>query len=161
MIQVRVCTVVFSKDSDAEEFRTLSGDHSVLSVLNKEAVDPGDVFYLPAGRVHSIGRGILLAEIQQSSDITYRVYDFDRTDDSGQKRDLHITDAIEVMDFGVKETYKTEYERQTNDTTNLVESPYFVTNLIHCENQSLKKGLRSKRYVYNIYVSQRGSQVDL
>ncbi|MEX2336008.1 MAG: AraC family ligand binding domain-containing protein [Fulvivirga sp.] len=91
-------------------------------------VDKGDVFYIPAGRIHTIGKGIMLAEIQQTSDITYRIYDFDRVDSAGNKRELHTADAVDALDFTFYESYKTRYAHSKNDRVSLVSSPYFTTN---------------------------------
>lgn len=67
---------------------------NLLRSLNFEEVSAGDVFFIPAGRVHAIGKGILLAEIQQTSDVTYRIYDYDRRDDKGNLRELHTDLAL-------------------------------------------------------------------
>jgi mannose-6-phosphate isomerase len=101
---------------------------TLTDLLNIEPVAADDVFFLPAGRVHYIGKGILLAEIQQTSDITYRIYDFDRTDDKGQRRELHTEQALEAIDFTVHPEYKTRYEKAQNEATTLVDCPYFTTN---------------------------------
>lgn len=85
---------------------------------------PGDVFYLPAGRVHAIGAGNYLAEIQQTSDITYRVYDYDRKGPDGQPRELHVELAREAIDYTVLDDYRTDYD-QTKDVVEVVASPYF------------------------------------
>jgi len=91
-------------------------------------VAEGDTFYIPTGRVHAIGAGVLLAEIQQTSDITYRIYDYDRVDPAtGTKRELHIDQALEVIDFSVHEQYKTAYSTAVNQYAPLVKSPYFET----------------------------------
>jgi len=102
-------------------------------ILNFEEVKAGDVFFLPAGRVHFIGKGILLAEIQQTSDITYRIYDFDRVDDKGQKRELHTELALDVIDFNHYPDYKTKYTDQLNTPVQLVKNVCFTTNLLHVD----------------------------
>jgi mannose-6-phosphate isomerase len=106
--------------------------------LNFEKAKSGDVFYIPAGRVHALGPGLLLAEIQQTSDTTYRIYDWDRIDVSGFSRELHTELAVEAIDYNVYKDYKTEYEDRVNETVKLVESPYFTTNIIHLK-QAIKK----------------------
>ena len=98
----------------------------------------GDVFYIPSGRVHALGPGLLLAEIQQTSDTTYRIYDWDRIDVAGFSRELHTELAVEAIDYNVYKDYKTEYEDKKNETVKLVESPYFTTNIIHLT-QAIKK----------------------
>lgn len=99
-------------------------------ILNKETANAGDVFFLPAGRVHTIGKGLLLAEIQQTSDITYRIYDFDRVDDKGNKRELHTEEALAALDYTVYPNYKTQYTPEKNEDVKLVECPYFTTNVM-------------------------------
>jgi mannose-6-phosphate isomerase len=101
-----------------------------LELLNEESVKSGDTFYLPAGRVHTIGKGLLLAEIQQSSDITYRIFDFDRTDDEGNKRELHTEEALEALDYNYYADYKTKVSKCLNEVVPLVKSQYFETNLL-------------------------------
>jgi mannose-6-phosphate isomerase len=109
-------------------------------ILNFEEVEKGDVFYIPAGRVHALGPGVLLAEIQQTSDTTYRIYDWDRIQPDGTFREMHTVEAMEAIDFEFHKDYKTNYERKENASSKLVSSPYFTTNLI-----SIQQGL-SKDY---------------
>jgi mannose-6-phosphate isomerase len=106
--------------------------------LNFEKVKSGDVFYIPAGRVHALGPGLLLAEIQQTSDTTYRIYDWDRIDAVGFTRELHTELAVDAIDYNVYKDYKIEYEVKKNETVKLVESPCFTTNMIHIT-QAIKK----------------------
>lgn len=89
----------------------------------------GDVFYLPAGRVHSIGKGSFIVEIQQSSDITYRIYDFDRRDAAGNTRELHTELAREAIDFESSENSRITYAPENNQEVRLVTTPYFTTSL--------------------------------
>ncbi len=100
----------------------------LTEILNREQVQADDVFFLPAGRVHTIGKGLLLAEIQQTSDVTYRIYDFDRTDAEGNRRELHVEEALDAIDYRYHESYKTAYEPRENTPVELVSCPYFVTN---------------------------------
>jgi len=111
-----------------DEFEKRIKTNQVLEVMHRETVVEGDTFYIPTGRVHAIGAGVLLAEIQQTSDITYRIYDYDRVDPAtGTKRDLHIDQVLEVIDFKVHEQYKTSYSTEVNQKNLLVKSPYFET----------------------------------
>jgi mannose-6-phosphate isomerase len=103
---------------------------SLKDILNSEEVSNGDVFFIPAGRVHAIGKGILLAEIQQTSDITYRIYDWDRVDASGKSRELHTEQALDAIDFDFHTDYKTKYQAKLNQPTLLVKCDYFTTNLL-------------------------------
>jgi mannose-6-phosphate isomerase len=99
-------------------------------ILNREDANPGDVFFLPAGRVHTIGKGLLIAEIQQTSDITYRIYDFDRVDDKGNKRELHTEEALAAIDYQVYPEYKAPYTPTLNTPVEVVTCPYFTTNIL-------------------------------
>jgi mannose-6-phosphate isomerase len=112
-------------------FRDKLKEGKLLEILNFEKVHKGDVFFMPAGRVHAIGRGIVLAEIQQTSDSTYRIFDWDRRDSNGNPRSLHIEEAMEVMDFDFYENYRTHYESTQNSPVLLAECPYFTTHLLN------------------------------
>ena len=107
-------------------------------IMNYEKVHTGDVFFMPAGRVHSLGPGVLLAEIQQTSDTTYRIYDWDRKDDKGNERELHTEQALAAIDFNSYSEYKTNYRPRLNETIGLVNCPYFTTNLLELA-QPLRK----------------------
>lgn len=120
----------FSKPIERESFVKLLTQNRLDSVLNHEEVSPGDAFYIPAGRIHSIGKGILLAEIQQASDTTYRIYDWDRKDDKGKERPLHIAEALDAIDFKVEKDYRTHYQPAENNTVPMVQAPYFTTNIL-------------------------------
>lgn len=121
----------FSKKVSQEEYLEHLENGKLYDILNEEKVDKGDVFYIPAGRVHTIGKGILLAEIQQTSDVTYRIYDFDRTDKEGNKRQLHTEEALDALDYNVYDEYKTLYEEQQDSLSNIVDSEYFVTSKLN------------------------------
>jgi mannose-6-phosphate isomerase len=131
----------FSRKVDKETYLKHLENKTLKEILNVEKVHKGEVFYMPAGRVHGIGPGIFLAEIQQTSDTTYRIYDWDRVDDKGNSRELHTEEALEAIDFNVYDDYKSAYEKKHNGTANLVTSPYFVTNLIELD-QTLAKDYR-------------------
>lgn len=117
----------FSKPTSKEEYLSYFNADNLTQLLNKEMVTADDVFYLPAGRVHTIGKGLLIAEIQQTSDITYRIYDFDRVDDQGNKRALHVEEALDAIDFSYNPPYKTAYNKEASQVQ-LQKSPYFTTN---------------------------------
>jgi mannose-6-phosphate isomerase len=104
---------------------------ALSSLLNYEKAAAGDVFYVPAGRVHALGPGLFIAEIQQSSDLTYRIYDFDRTDAAGNARELHTELALDALDFEYHSDIRTQYTPVLNQTVPLVQSPYFETGLLH------------------------------
>ncbi len=128
----------FKKEISKEEFKDLVLKNELESVLNYEPTKKGDVFYMPGGRVHSIGKGIFLAEIQQSSDTTYRIYDWNRKDDKGKGRKLHLEESLDAIDFKVSDNYRTEYELKKNETTPIVKSPFFITNTIQLT-EAIKK----------------------
>ncbi|WP_266368252.1 type I phosphomannose isomerase catalytic subunit [Tellurirhabdus rosea] len=125
----------FNRPVTKDEYLKAVENNTLGEILNMEAVQPGDVFFLPAGRVHYIGKGCLLAEIQQTSDLTYRIYDFDRTDDKGQKRELHTELAVDAIDYTFHDEYKTPYERKLNQSVNAVACPYFTTNVLHFDQE--------------------------
>ena len=120
----------FNKELTEQEYLAKFNSGHLTDVLNKEDVKAGDVFFLPAGRVHTIGKGLLIAEIQQTSDITYRIYDFDRLDDKGNKRELHTEEALAAIDYTHYPEYKTPYQPEKDETVKLVSCPYFTTNLL-------------------------------
>jgi mannose-6-phosphate isomerase len=121
----------FSKRISKKEYIERVENKSIRDVLNFEKVTAGDVFYMPAGRVHALGPGLLIAEIQQSSDLTYRIYDWDRVNEKGELRQLHLDEALDAIDFMVPSSYRSFYTKAPDKTVNLVESPYFITNLVH------------------------------
>lgn len=121
----------FNREITKEEYLSCLRDKTLKSILNFEKVKAGDVFNMPAGRVHAMGPGILIAEIQQTSDLTYRIYDFDRVDEKGMARELHTDLALQAIDFRHYDTYRTVYKPELNKTVNLVTAEYFSTSLIH------------------------------
>ncbi|MGN0230502.1 MAG: type I phosphomannose isomerase catalytic subunit [Muribaculaceae bacterium] len=107
------------------EYEKLVAENAIMDVIARHDSHPGDLFFLPAGRIHAIGGGNLLAEIQQTSDITYRVYDFDRRDANGNPRELHTEQAKDAIDYTVYPEYKSEYDRNGKNATPLVKCEYF------------------------------------
>lgn len=120
----------FQRQSSSEEYQQYLREGRVEELLHIEHPAAGDVFFIPGGRVHAIGKGILLAEIQQSSDCTYRIYDYNRLGDDGRPRQLHTREALDAIDFSPVRDGKTPYTYHPNATTPLVETPYFTTSLI-------------------------------
>jgi len=120
----------FNQKMDKALYLKKFNDGKLTEILNKEAAEAGDVFFLPAGRVHTIGKGLLLAEIQQTSDITYRIYDFDRVDDQGNPRELHTDEALDAIDYKHYDSYKTDYKEAKNEVVELVSCKYFSTNIM-------------------------------
>jgi len=120
----------FAKDCDRDEYLNALDTDKVESLLHKVPVTKGDVLFIPAGTVHSIGKGIVVAEIQESSDLTYRIYDFKRLDENGNERELHTELALDVINFSASEHPKTAYKESLNEITSLVTCDYFTTNMI-------------------------------
>lgn len=121
-------TVGFNKVIDKESWKKHLENKTILSVLNQETTFPADVYFIPAGRIHAIGSGILLAEIQQTSDATLRVYDYDRLDDKGKPRELHTEKALDAIDFNVYPEYKLTYKKNPGLQNKLVSCEYFTVN---------------------------------
>lgn len=120
----------FATKISPDEYVNMVENNTFTSTLQKYNVKPGDVFFLPAGRVHAIGAGCFIAEIQQTSDITYRIYDYNRKDAQGNSRELHTELAKDAIDFSVHPSYKTEYTSAINQPSELVSCEYFTTNLL-------------------------------
>ncbi len=124
-------------------------------VMHREKPVAGDVFFIPGGRVHAIGKGLLLAEIQQASDCTYRIYDYNRPDSDGTLRQLHTDEALEALQFAATTDGKTRYERKDNATVALADTPFFTTNIIRLT-QGLRKDL-SQLDSFVIYLCTEGT----
>jgi len=120
----------FNQQVDQEKYLEKLEKVELTDILNFEEVTAGDVFFIPAGRVHAIGKGILLAEIQQTSDITYRIYDYDRRDDKGNTRELHTDLALDAIDYTLFPKYKSKYEVKSNESVELASCQYFTTNVL-------------------------------
>jgi len=120
----------FAIQTNKEEYAKAIEEGRSLDYLHFDEAQSGDVFFMPAGRIHYIGKGMMLAEIQQTSDITYRIYDFDRLDDQGNKRELHIKEGVEALNFEVLPSYKTAYVAEANTSTPVVQSAFFNTDII-------------------------------
>ena len=110
-----------------EQYKQMVENDTITEAIAEYKVKEGDCFFLPAGRIHSIGTGCFLAEIQQTSDVTYRIYDFKRKDKNGNYRELHTEEAAECIDYNVEPNYRTEYTPVKNEGVALVECPYFTT----------------------------------
>jgi len=121
----------FSREMTREIYLKHLKQKSLEEILNMEKVATGDAFYIPAGRIHALGPGILLAEIQQTSDITYRIYDWDRVDDLGNQRELHTDLALEAIDFRHYDSYRTDFKNQKNRAVTVVDCPFFTTNMLN------------------------------
>ena len=122
--------VGFKEEVNAKTYQKYLKEGKITEILNAEKVQEGDVYFIPTGRVHAIGAGVLLAEIQQTSDITYRIYDWERTDKNGNSRELHTEYALDAMDFMVTDSYKTMYKKKKNTATEIVNCPFFTTAIL-------------------------------
>ena len=123
----------FTHDCSHDEYLIALENNIVENLLQKVPVKKGDVLYIPAGLVHAIGKGIVVAEIQQSSDITYRIYDYNRTDDQGNERELHTDLALDVINFDASKNPTTHYNAHLNDIIPLVRCDYFTTNMLQID----------------------------
>lgn len=112
-----------------EEYKEMVDNDTITDAIAEYQVKEGDCFFLPAGRIHSIGAGCFLAEIQQTSDVTYRIYDFKRKDKNGNYRQLHTQQAAECIDYHVESNYRTEYTPEKNKGVNMVNCPFFTTSV--------------------------------
>ena len=110
-----------------EQYKQMVADDTICDALAQYSVKEGDCFFIPAGRIHAIGAGCFLVEIQQTSDVTYRIYDFKRKDKDGNYRQLHTQEASESINYTVLDDYRTHYQPRTNESQLLVECPYFTT----------------------------------
>lgn len=120
----------FNKEVTKGEYLDYLEKGRLEELVNWEPVEPGSVFFMPSGRIHAIGAGIVLAEIQQTSDITYRIYDWNRKDKNGNTRELHTDLALDAIDFKHYDSYRTEYEAAPDEASKIIKCPYFTTQLI-------------------------------
>lgn len=133
----------FRKPLPREEYAARVADGTIVDYLARYEVHPGDVFFIPAGRVHAICGGVRLCEIQQSSDITYRLYDYNRPGLDGKPRQLHVAEALDAIDFSVLPDYRTHYTRTPNQPVPIVQCPYFNVNLIEAD-KPVHRSLKSR-----------------
>jgi len=120
----------FKQEITPEEYQQRIADGTITNVLADHQVKAGDVFYLPAGRVHAICGGILLAEVQQSSDVTYRIFDYNRPGMDGKPRELHTELAAKALDYHVIDNYRTDYVESSNKAVQIIDSPYFCVRVL-------------------------------
>lgn len=121
----------FRRDTTPQEYSDALQAGHLEDLLHSEQPAPGDVYFIPAGRVHALGRGLMVAEIQQSSDCTYRIYDYNRVDSNGRRRQLHTAEAMDAIDFSAVHGHASNrYHAALNQTTTVVHCPYFTTRII-------------------------------
>lgn len=128
----------FRHPVDPGSYRDMVESGNIEDSLHFQKAAPGDVFIIPAGRVHSIGKGIFLVEIQQTSDITYRIYDYGRRDASGRQRELHADLAFDAINFNDTDGKAVEYTPHRNIPVNLESSPYFTTNFLSLNDKIIR-----------------------
>lgn len=147
----------FSRQIDAVEYVKRVEENTIMDVMQRYEVSEGDVFFLPAGRVHAIGAGCFVAEIQQTSNITYRIYDYDRRDANGNGRELHTELAKDAIDYTLYPDYRTHYSRKENEEVELVSCPYFTTNLLEYNRPFMRDCSEIDSFL--IYICMAGSAV--
>ncbi len=123
----------FRREISKEEYLDALNSGRVMDILNCVKVKRGDVFFIPAGRVHAIGAGNYIAEIQQTSDITYRIYDYDRRDSEGNTRELHTDLAVDAIDYKYYDNFRTDYVAEPNKAVNVADCEYFTTNVFELD----------------------------
>lgn len=147
--------VGFNRNVEKEEYVESLGNDTLLELLHYEKVQKGDTFFINTGKIHAIGGGVLLAEIQQTSDITYRVFDFNRRDKNGNLRKLHTELAVDAIDYQRKDDFKVNYPKSVDAINDMVDCPYFKTNFLE-----LTKDLDQQvpnRDSFTIYMCVEGS----
>jgi mannose-6-phosphate isomerase len=142
--------VGFNKDVEKTEYIESLEQGTLLDLMNYEEVVEGDTFFINTGKIHAIGAGVLLAEIQQTSDVTYRVFDFNRKDKDGNLRELHTGLAVDAIDYEMKDDFKVGYPNVKDTVNDMVDSPYFKTNFLELT-KNMKQDL-SQRDSFTIYM---------
>jgi len=147
--------VGFNKDVTKNEYVDSLQNDTLLDLLNYETVKEGDTFFINTGKIHAIGAGVLLAEIQQTSDVTYRVFDFNRKDKNGNLRELHTELALDAIDYSKKDDFKVAYASSENEVNTMVDCPYFKTNFLELS-KDFEQDV-SQRDSFTIYMCVGGS----
>jgi len=140
--------VGFNKAMTKETYLKHLKEKTLIDVLNFDNVKEGDTYFIEAGRVHAIGAGVLLAEIQQTSDVTYRVYDWDRVDSKGNERELHNDIALDAFDFNMKDDFRVSYKKSLNTDNTMVSCPFFTTNYIEITSKLKKENTKDSFIIY-------------
>nr|WP_319512230.1 type I phosphomannose isomerase catalytic subunit [uncultured Draconibacterium sp.] len=144
----------FNQEVNREKYLEYFNAGKLTDLLHYDEAQVGDVFFIPAGRVHAIGKGCLVAEIQQTSDVTYRIFDYNRKDDKGNERELHTDLALDAIDFSYSSRYKTDYKTEENKAVEIVSCPYFTTNIIEFNKEQDKDYNQLDSFV--IYMTMEG-----
>ena len=152
--------VGFNQEMTQELYLKHLKEKTLQSILNFDAVQAGDTYFIEVGRIHAIGAGVLLAEIQQTSDITYRVYDWDRVDADGNERELHNDIALEAFDFDMPDNFRVQYAPKSNVSTELVSCPYFTTNVLEVTETISKQNTQDSFVIYMCVEGKANLEVD-
>ena len=152
--------VGFNQEMTPELYVKHLEDKTLQSILNFDAVKSGDTYFIEVGRIHAIGAGVLLAEIQQTSNITYRVYDWDRVDADGNERELHNDIALEAFDFDMPDNFRVQYAPKSNVSTELVICPYFTTNVLEVTETISKQNTQDSFVIYMCVEGKANLEVD-
>jgi mannose-6-phosphate isomerase len=142
----------FNRQVSREQFVQSLERGALISMLNFEEVQAGEAFFIPAGRIHAIGKGILVAEIQQTSDVTYRIYDYNRKDKHGKERKLHAELALDAIDYSFQNNYKSAYSAVRNQSSPIVTCPWFTTNILEFDRRVTKEYAHLDSFVIYICV---------
>ena len=140
--------VGFNQEMNKAKYLKHLEDKTLTQILNFDKVSAGDTYFIEVGRVHAIGAGVLLAEIQQTSDITYRVYDWDRVDAHGNQRELHNDIAIDAFDFNMADDFRVTYDKEPNQSNLMVDCPYFNTSYLHVTQPVDRLNTRDSFFIY-------------
>lgn len=140
--------VGFNQEVTPELYLEHLENKTLTKILNFDTVETGDTYFIEVGRVHAIGAGVLLAEIQQTSDITYRVYDWDRTDDQGNERELHNDLALDAIGFEMEDNFRVNYQKAKNQSNEMVNCPYFTTNYLKIDTTVQKENTHDSFVIY-------------
>lgn len=147
--------VGFNQDMTPEKYLKHLENKTLTEILNFDEVKEGDTYFIEVGRVHAIGAGVMVAEIQQTSDITYRVYDWDRVDADGNERELHNDLAIDAIDFNMPDNFRVTYNKTENQSNEMVSCPYFTTNYLKV-NKTLQKENHHDSFIIYMCVDGEG-----
>ena len=149
--------VGFNKDVSKKEYEASLETDTLLDLLNYEKVREGDTFFINTGKIHAIGAGVLLAEIQQTSDVTYRIFDFNRKDNEGNLRELHTEMALDAIDYEKKDDFKVVYSKEMNLVNPMVDCPYFKTNYLDLDKDLVLD--TKNRDCFTIYMCVHGGAI--
>ncbi|AJR03400.1 type I phosphomannose isomerase catalytic subunit [Siansivirga zeaxanthinifaciens] len=140
--------VGFNQKMTPEKYLEHLENKTLTKILNFDKVKTGDTYFIEVGRVHAIGAGVMVAEIQQTSDITYRVYDWDRVDDHGNERELHNDLAIDAIDFDMPDNFRVTYDKTENQSNEMVSCPYFTTSYLKVTDNLKKQNHHDSFLIY-------------